>query len=449
MQNHLLRDLLTETGWTGQSLARHVNTLGVEMGLRLRYDRTSVAHWLSGTRPRHPVPELVAEVLSRELNRQITVAGTGLAPSRSTTPPHDQWWRTDVTEQLVRLCREGALSRRTVVGCVYSLASLSIPAWSDLVASPVPTRPDNGKTRIGRAEVDAASAMVELFSDADLAFGGGHGRQALTRYLHSTIVPWLRADVEPAVRVDLHAIAARLCYLCGFLYFDDELHGAAQGFYLAAVGLASDAGDAVGYAITLRALSVQARMLGHRRQAVDLAASAVAALPATSPTRIRAFLIGQVAVAHAAAEERRDAVTQLCAAEAYLERANETATPVGTYHPAALSHHHAAVRACLGERAAAMTALNHSIRRRPPTERRARAITLARLAELQLDAGELDGACGTWAQFLDDYRYLHSRRADTALATLRARLRPHTNYTVARAVHQKAVELHRARKSRP
>ncbi|MFD7512563.1 hypothetical protein ACFV5N_24940, partial [Streptomyces sp. NPDC059853] len=54
--NHQLRALLREAGWTQQELARAVNTLGTETGTPLRYDRTAVAHWLSGTQPRHPVP---------------------------------------------------------------------------------------------------------------------------------------------------------------------------------------------------------------------------------------------------------------------------------------------------------------------------------------------------------------------------------------------------------
>ncbi len=54
--NAWLGDLLAEAGWSGAELARAVNALGTLHGLALRYDRTAVAHWLSGTRPRRPVP---------------------------------------------------------------------------------------------------------------------------------------------------------------------------------------------------------------------------------------------------------------------------------------------------------------------------------------------------------------------------------------------------------
>ncbi|MFK0247776.1 tol-pal system YbgF family protein [Amycolatopsis azurea] len=437
--NHLLRNLLAESGWTGQTLAKNTNRLGAEAGLRLRYDRTSVAHWLSGMRPRPPVPELVAEAFSRHLGRRITAKATGLERGATVTSP--PWWRNDVTAELTKLCQDGAANRRTISGCAYSLAALSVPGWGELanVASSTRRTADTGK--IERADLEAARTMLELFSTADLTFGGGHVRPALAHYLRTTIAPWLRSGATPAVRTDMLTTAAQLSYLCGFLCFDDELHGVAQRYYLIAARLSHEAGDALHYAIALRALSVQARMLGHRALAVDLATTAARALPGHAPAITRAFLTGQVAVAEAAAHDQHQAVAHLRAAENYLDHAEDSAPPVGTYHPAALSHHHAAVRACLGERHAAVSALTHSLRHRPATERRARAITLARLAELHLDAGELDRACHVWEQFLEEYPYLRSQRADTALSTLRARLRPHSGYPLARSVTHKANEV--------
>lgn len=54
------------------------NELGAERGLRLRYDRTAVVPWLSGTRPCPLAPELIAEAFTCRLGRRITVADTEL-----------------------------------------------------------------------------------------------------------------------------------------------------------------------------------------------------------------------------------------------------------------------------------------------------------------------------------------------------------------------------------
>ena len=52
---------------------------------------------------------------------------------------------------------------------------------------------------------------------------------------------------------------------------------------------------------------------------------------------------------------------------------------------------------------------------------------LARLAELQLDSGELEAACGTWQRFLQDCRHLRSRRVGRVQTSLLARLRRYRN----------------------
>jgi hypothetical protein len=441
--NPHLRALLKEAGWTGEELARTVNHLGAEAGLRLRYQRASVTQWLSGVRPRQPVPDLMAEGLSRALGRRVTVDEIGL--DRVDGPWMDagsgRLWEVDSVASLVGMCGVAAGRRELLAGCVYSLAALPMLGSRDLVVAPGNAGSFGASGRVGRGEVESMALMTRLFSDSDTAFGGGQARSALSAYLGSTVVWWLHADTSPAVRRELLAAAARLAYLCGFMCFDDELHGAAQRYYLVSLRLAADSGDIVGYAVTLRALSVQAHALGHHQLAADLAESAVRTAVRSAPAHTRAFLLGQLAVVTATTGDRHAAVAHLSAAEHNLERAAVPTGPVGAYHPASLAHQHAAVAACFGDRHSAITALQNSIRHRPAHERRARAITLTKLAELQLAEGRLEQACATWARFLDDYPQLRSGRANTALATLRSRALPHRNNPVARALLRRAATV--------
>jgi hypothetical protein len=235
--------------------------------------------------------------------------------------------------------------------------------------------------------------------------------------------------------------ASRLTYLCGFMYFDDERHGVAQYYYLTNLRLAAEACDAIGYAVTLPALSGQARLLGHHSHAVDLAEAAVHTASGMASAQTSAFLFGQLAVAHATDGNRRDAVRYLLMAERHLDRACEAPEPIGGCHASALAHQQAAVRAKLGDRAGAIQALTVSVRCRPVGERRSSALTLARLAELQLDDGDLEAACWTWQQFLQDYPHLRSRRVSRALASMRARLRPHQKSSAVIALNKKAAVL--------
>ncbi|MCE7080772.1 hypothetical protein [Streptomyces sp. ST2-7A] len=86
MPNERLRCLLDEADWTQEALARSVNAIGSEIGCPLRYDRTAVAHWLAGTLPREPVPELAAEALSRRIGRPVTPEAAGFGPGGTRSP---------------------------------------------------------------------------------------------------------------------------------------------------------------------------------------------------------------------------------------------------------------------------------------------------------------------------------------------------------------------------
>jgi tetratricopeptide (TPR) repeat protein len=431
--NTVLRELMAEAAWTGDALARAVNIVGAEAGQSLRYGRSSVTHWLTGMCPRPPVPEFVAEAFSRKLGRPVPVADTGLgqaAEAAAALPPG--LWELNVPS---RLAPDGPAStaRR------YHLADLAVPTWEELTDRRASRswRAETGD-KIERWQVSAAASMVGLFSDTDFAFGGGHARGALTGYLATVIAPWLRATSPPAVRRDLLMTAAKLTYLCAFTHYDDELHGTAQHYYLTTLRLAAEAGDATGYAVTLRALSGQARILGHHRQAVQLAEAAVLAVAGNAVPQTKAFLFGQLAVAHAADGSRRDAIRHLITAERHLDRARDTPEPIGGCHPASLAHQQAAVRSKLGDRTGAIQALTVSVRYRPPEERRSRALTLARLAELQLDHGELEAACVTWQRFLQDYPHLRSRRLDRAFRSMRTSLRPHSANSAVVALRRQA-----------
>ncbi|GLZ30095.1 hypothetical protein Lesp02_22850 [Lentzea sp. NBRC 105346] len=432
--NVQLRLLLAEAGWTGEALVRTVNELGVEAGLTLGYQRSSVTQWLSGVRPRSPVPELVAEGLSRALGRRVTVGDTGLGRTGETDL--SAWWG-DAVERLADAGRRALLK-----GTTYTVAALAVPTWAAVSSSRLggAGQAAGDGTPVGRAEAESAAAMIRVFSDSDTALGGGYARQALAGYLSTTIAPWLRADTAPAVHRELLTTAARLSYLCGFMCFDDELHGSAQQYYLTSLRLAAEGGDGYGYAIALRALSVQAHHLGHHPQALDLAESSVRTASA-APAHSRAFLLGQLAVAQAAVGNRRDAMATLAAADRHLARSSNSSPAVGAYHPASLAHQHAATAVSLGDRATAIRALASSLRCRPPHERRSRAITLAQLAELQIAEGRLERACSTWQDFLDDYPLLSSRRADRAMASLRAHARAHQRNPVARALLERARSL--------
>ncbi|WP_079181044.1 hypothetical protein [Streptomyces sp. CB00316] len=432
--NQALRLLLAEAGWSGAQLAREVNALGAVQGTALHYDRTAVAHWLAGSRPRRPVPSLVAEALSRRLGRPVRERDTGLgavggAAHDLAAPPGEG----DAVERLDEVLPEIARRRAAFVGA-YSLAALAIP-YGQLTLlhgssehtrpPPAPAVPPGPRGRVGRDHVASAHELLALFSRGDAAFGAGPVYEPLRQYLSATVLPWLKGDMKPAVRRELLTVASRLTYLCAFTHFDMNHHAAAQRLYLTSVELAREAGDRIGYGIALRGLSVQAHALGHFAEAHHLAEQAVDVALRHAPPHQQAFFHGQLAVTLAGRGDVRH-TRHLTAADRCLERSPSGDTPVGAFHAGSLALQRAATAASRGDRHAAARALDLSLRHRPADERRSRALSLAELAETQLAVGHLERACRTWHEFLDVHPRVHSARADDRVRLLTAKARPYS-----------------------
>lgn len=81
--NERLQALIQEAGCSNAGLARRVNVCGVEHGLDLRYDKTSVARWLRGQQPRGRAPAIIAEALGRKLGRTVTIDEIGMANGKN------------------------------------------------------------------------------------------------------------------------------------------------------------------------------------------------------------------------------------------------------------------------------------------------------------------------------------------------------------------------------
>ena len=463
MSNNVLQELLTEARWTQDRLARQVNALGGEIGLNLSLDRRTVSHWLAGRRPRPPLPDLIAESLSRRLGRPLSADGLGLvapagdgsggagpdgrggAAGRAPCGPLDP---LRALEQLSELAESG---RESELGGAYSLAELAVAPWAAVAAAepPPPAHQHRGgaSAPLEPAHVAGAESMARLFADSDSFFGGGHARTALARYLAFYVAPRLRAPGHRALRCRMLAVAVELTRLCGSMCFDDERHALAQRYYLAALRLAAANRDPVGYAATLGALAAQAHALGHHEQALGIVRTALAgAAEHELPASQRADLYAQLAVDAAAHGDRAAALAALARARRLQPGGGEEP---GAHRSAVQADHEAAVRTLLGDLPGGIRVLSESIRRRPPHERRARAISLAHLAGLHLDQGHLDESIAACHAFIDDYTQLHSARARSALHTLVARLRPHAAHHGARQLLARAAAIHPGHPAHP
>ncbi|MBV7698640.1 tol-pal system YbgF family protein [Streptomyces sp. TRM70350] len=420
--NRRLAALLAEADWNGAQLARAVNALGSQQGYLLRYDRTAVAHWLKGSRPRRPVAELVGQALSRRCGRLITAEDTGLvaAPderrhgARDSVPPPQE--EPDPVRRLVRMCRAEVDPEQRVflTQTVFDLSGASVPAChirSRTRGSPV-GRP------VLRADLALLGAATRLFAASVDAHGGNYARSALAAYLADDGMAFMSGPAPDELHRQVLTACAQLTHLLAAMTADAGHQGLAQRYYSTSLGLAHAAGDRLTCAIVLRALSTQAVHLGHIRQAADLAAAAARQAPPGAPAAIRAYVLSQRALTRALLRDSRRADADLAAAEDALRQSSGDAGAFTSYPAAAFAYQRGQALYALGRRDQAIAAFQDAVHGRSPRERRPAALTQSRLAHLLLEAGHLEEACSHWHHFLDLYPLLRSAQADRALAGL-------------------------------
>ncbi|MFF1697880.1 hypothetical protein ACFVXC_30385 [Streptomyces sp. NPDC058257] len=420
--NRQLSTLLAEVGWSAGDLARAVNSLGKAVGLTLSYDRTSVAHWLSGSRPQAPVPDLAARALSRRSGRVVAPEDTGLPQ-----PPHghaarrpDPLDESDPLRRLTSLCRQDTdpARRPSLTASAYTLTALTLSDWAH---RPKSTAPDSGQRAASSSSSDVRilREMTEVFAALGSAHGGGHARSALAAYLTDDAERMLIAPATSAIHSQLCTAAAQLTHLLAVMTEDTGYAGLAQRYYRTALDLAHQADDRATYAVTLRAMSLQALRLGHPPQAHTLAETALDTLSPTADGATRSFLLAQRALTFAAVRQPRRAREDLRAADQQHERASSPPGPFTSYPRAGLDYHTARTFNALGEPGHALTSLSQAARHRAPAQGKAWALTHARLAEARVNLGQLEAACDHWHTFLDHYPSLRSTQVDEALTRLR------------------------------
>ncbi|MGW1280007.1 hypothetical protein ACWD4V_24060 [Streptomyces tsukubensis] len=442
--NRRLAALMDEADWNAAELVLAVNEGGRLEGLTLCYGRTSVARWLTGSRPKPPVPDLVAAAFSRRIGRMVAAEDTGLArPGRETgwSAPSVRAASGDAADQLTALSRADVdPGRRMRLGkSTYDPAVDAVPAWE-------PRRPDRAVSRGSGSrataeEIRTLRAMSRLFADLMERYGGAHARSALVAYLTDDTGRLLAALAGPAERRELLTATGQLTHQLARMTMDAGHPGLAQRYFTIALGLAREADDRRLYAITLRAMSVQALHLGFHQQAGQLADSAVTtAGPSTDPSTL-AFLLSQRAVACAYTGQRRQALLDLAAAEARHEQSTSPPGPFSSYPRPGLDFQRGLALHALGESTRAVHAFAASVAARAADRHRSRALTHARLAATLLPLGRLEESCLHWHAFLDHYPKLRVAPADRALLHL------HNSLHNFRHQPQAAAVLHRARET--
>ncbi|WP_371800649.1 MULTISPECIES: regulator [unclassified Streptomyces] len=561
--NRRLASLITEAGFSNAGLARRVDQLGLEHGLDLRYDKTSVTRWLRGQQPRGTTPALIAEVFTRRLGRRLSAQDLGLdacapvyaglefaatpaeavdivsglwrkdsgshaelrkiafTPAGLVVPSRD-WligradeWVGRGSEPVTRThsgtggtggdhgtggtgrsagaggavgaAENGGAARPGAPGAArggpygaHGGAGVNGAGARAGVRGPAPSRPSGPSAppgspiaptapappgaglpgapgvprqrqserapgqRVSGGDVAALRSVGELFRTLDNAYGGGHARQALVRYLEHETEPMLRGTYGEATGRRLFSAAADLTRLAGWTSYDIAAHGLAQRYFVQALRLAQAAGDRAYGSYVLITMSRQAVYLGHGREAVQLARVAQQGIGSSAPPVVQALLHAVEARGHGVLGEARPCTTSLARAEHALEIArpgDEVPHWARYFDEAQLADEFGHCHRDLQQYRAAAQHAERSLQLRSPAYARSRLFCRVVLASARLGLGELDQACALGVEAAQQAAEMRSVRAAEYVRDFERRLEPYRDAAAVRGYRERVATL--------
>ncbi|MEU3950616.1 MFS transporter [Streptomyces sp. NPDC029526] len=337
--NEKLGAVLALAGISNAGLARRVNDLGAQRGLTLRYDKTSVARWVSkGMVPQGAAPHLIAAAIGQKLGRPVPLHEIGLAdadpaPEVGLAFPRDVGQAVKSATDLYRLDLAGrragsggiwqSLAGSFAVSAYATPASrwLITPADSSVAREASPAENAGAPIKVGHSDVQKLREAAEDARRWDSKYGGGDWRSSMVpECLRVEAAPLLLGSYSDDVGRALFGASAELTRLAGWMAFDTGQQEAAQRYYIQALRLARAAADVPLGGYVLASMSLQATYRGFGDEGVDLAQAALERNRGLATARTMSFFRLVEARAHARASDAQAAGAALKAAESWLER---------------------------------------------------------------------------------------------------------------------------------
>lgn len=312
-----------------------------------------------------------------------------------------------------------------------------------LSAEPVDTTAHEGTTRVGSDLVDQLESMVLRLRHLDDEIGGVD-LLPIVRQRHQRVTRLLGGSYGGEVGRRLHATAADLGQLLGWLAFDAGQHGFAQRQWVAALHAAHSAGAPEIGANVLAGLALQAYAMGHPHDALSLAQTAEEGLGPDASSTVRAMLVSRQAVAAAKLGDRSTSTRAMNRAEDLLDEEDPAPPPWIYYYGRADEQLHAGTCwMALGEAERAEDAFAEALGRIDPAHVRDRGVLLARIARARIERHEIESAAQAATEsLLLAAAQLHSLRAADELADVDTALsRFLGSVPAARDFHERYLDL--------
>ncbi|MGH3719727.1 MAG: hypothetical protein ACRDRI_13000 [Pseudonocardiaceae bacterium] len=337
------------------------------------------------------------------------------------------------------LGRNDVYRRGFLCSAPFVAAAAVAPSRDWLLATLDATEPRPGG-RVDHEQVASIHEAFAVYQEADVMRGGGHARRALALYVTGHVLPLVR-DADPDTNAGLFAAASEQTYLLGWMACDDGRQALAQRYLLQSLRLAQASGDVALGAHVLAGMCDQARMLGHPREALQLATAGRHGLARADSPACAADLWALQARAHATLGEPREAAHTVAQSEAAFTNVHrddepewarfiDTAYLTGEWANA-FGDIARPVESTRFARRSAAEARNQNRARRG-------ALSQAALARAALTSSNLEAAVDNANRALDLAITVTSSRCIHAITDLRTRLQPFHTTTLARDFDERA-----------
>jgi len=450
-RNIALERLLAMAEWTPENLGDQLNHLAGSLGLRARVHRRTPYRWVEERsrskpcEPREPWPSLVCHLLHLRLGVAVspTTLGWSAAGWDAFLPADhglDQRWNpAGAVAALAAVVDADSMERRHFLALTGLTLTAVAHQW---LFDPVRVAASLMGQRVDHALVDDLEQVAEARRRMDDALGGGTLLPAVREDLRLVVAMLGNAAYTEEVGKRLHAVAAELGRLAGWLADDSNQPALAQRYYHAALRAAHASGDRAIGANILGNMCVQAAQSSSPRDAVTLAESALAAESALTPA-VSGSLYGRLALAAAYADD-----AMLCRRAQHrsfelLARSVPEDEPPWIYWFNEADAHALAGWSllALGRPADAEPDLRRAVSMIDPSFARDRSGMLLDLATARLGAGSVERACTTASEAATIIRRLDSPRERRLFVEFRAAAKPYASSAAVRDFDAKHRDL--------
>lgn len=322
--------------WRPEDLARAVNDRLRTLQLTSRQVHPKTPYkWLNGKRPYRPLPDIIAAVLSDQLQRPVKAADIWpeLADSASVYKPADSGlllpWGPEGAGQLIAITAEQDFLKTYDQLLPVSGSALLGPAHHWLNSEPGYIASVLSGDRITEAFMRRVERSVADFHHLDDDEGGGgialEWANQEFRFVSKLIN---NGTYDDAIGRRLYTALAQLGQVAGWMAYDAGRHGLAQRYWFAGMHAARAADDRALAAMILSCMAFQATYAGRPQDAITLLETAEAGAARRATPTVLAMLRAWKARAYAELRDEAAFGRTLNAADDIYQYSNPADDPV-------------------------------------------------------------------------------------------------------------------------